>query len=100
MPPAAFSSSTAMVRPLWVDWPKVASEPVIEPYSPITISAASAGLPPAAPPSVDLQPDAQARPSAANGTRSRFRTGTPEKVSFDVATVRGKVNDVLERGRW
>src|SRR5205823_5823110 len=41
MPPAALISSTASVMPLCVDWPKVASDPVSEPYSPTTISAAS-----------------------------------------------------------
>ena len=43
-PPAALISSTASMMPLCVDWPKVASEPVIEPYSPMRIvSLAGAG---------------------------------------------------------
>src|SRR3954454_18032666 len=41
MPPAALISSTASVMPLCVDWPNVASDPVSEPYSPTTMSAAS-----------------------------------------------------------
>src|SRR6476469_4755809 len=41
MPPAALISSTASAIPLCVDWPNVASEPVSDPYSPTTMSAAS-----------------------------------------------------------
>src|SRR5581483_2700374 len=66
MPPAALISSTASVSPLCVDWPKVASEPVIEPYSPTTISFDSTGL---SPPFLFGQAP---RPSAA-ATMSSFR---------------------------
>ena len=38
MPPAALIASTAMTMPLCVDLPNTASDPVIEPYSPMTIS--------------------------------------------------------------
>src|SRR5437773_12569683 len=38
MPPAALTSSAAIMMPLWVDWPKVACGPVIDPYSPTRMS--------------------------------------------------------------
>src|SRR3954452_23733056 len=38
MPPAALTSSAAIMMPLCVDWPNVACGPVIEPYSPTRMS--------------------------------------------------------------
>src|SRR5207244_8618535 len=38
MPPAALTSSAAMMMPLCVDVPKVACEPLSEPYSPMRMS--------------------------------------------------------------
>src|SRR5437764_5058581 len=38
MPPAALTSSAAIMMPLCVDWPNVACGPVIDPYSPTRMS--------------------------------------------------------------
>src|SRR6185369_12215764 len=44
MPPAAFTSSMAIMMPLCVDWPNVACGPVSEPYSPTRISPPPAAV--------------------------------------------------------
>src|SRR4051812_23301029 len=49
MPPEPLISSTAICRPLCVDWPNVASAPVIDPYSPTTIWVEAALPPPEEP---------------------------------------------------
>src|SRR5216684_8209251 len=60
MPPAALISSAAIMMPLWVDWPKVACPPVIDPYSPTRMS------PPAVLVLVLLVPSFGGQPSSPN----------------------------------
>src|SRR5437867_4555755 len=44
-PPAALISSTASMIPLWVEVPKAASDPVMEPYSPTGMNEPELGTP-------------------------------------------------------
>ena len=75
IPPAALISSTANLTPFRVDVPNVDSEPVVEPYSPMTISDAGADPPPVPEVGVELlvQPLSKAAPVTAAKRNARER---------------------------
>src|SRR5437867_3410493 len=70
MPPAALRSLTASFTPPSVEMPNVASLPVIDPYSPTTISPLSAAAPGCVP-GVELVELLLSQPKAMRQSRAR-----------------------------
>src|SRR5438105_5459882 len=85
MPPAALTSSAAMMMPLCVEVPKVACEPVREPYSPMRISPVDAAVPvDALPVAVPVspfggQPASDSDSDATSAMKPNFRMSPPPK---------------------
>src|SRR5207244_10344316 len=86
MPPAALTSSAAMMMPLCVDVPKVACEPLSEPYSPMRMSPVDAAVAvdalPVAPP-VSLfggQPASDSDSDATSAMKTNLRSSPSHTI--------------------
>src|ERR1043166_6785654 len=90
MPPAALTSSAAIMMPLCVDWPKVGCGPVIDPSSPTRMSPPPAALLLVPAPSFGGQPS-----SPNDNTASEIKM----IAFFRIALLFKELRIVHERGR-